>query len=380
MKALIATLVVIVSLSATAATRLGRKDGTQQAQAETSTEVGRLAATMKTGEWKELVTKGLSRELLKANYPHEKSRGHHILAYAQSMTWYPKTRQLFFLGIGHYSSLKFINYSADSNTWKLMPIPPWAKPRNNTSKKHPRGRWPIGHAYEQNTIDVKRGIFIFHHGRNVRRYNIAAGKWIAQLPIQKPMVRGNCGAKIAMVDFPELGGLVRFNGRTAYLYNYKSRKWSRVHGGGWGPLHGIAEYNPVHKVILFGAGNGNNELFKMDAKGKVTRLKKPPLPSIDCTHRFFVTVDPVGGDYLVLRNQSRNPKAPRQFYAFDVVKDKWRKLGDSPMRGGGVGTPVSNYGVVLFITNPRQPKVWLYKHASSPKKDAQTRKPARHGI
>ena len=77
-----------------------------------------------------------------------------------------------------------------------------------------------------------------------------------------------------------------------------------------GVYHNIAEYSPVHKMVLFGGGNGSSDLYKLDAKGKVTTLKKTPIGV--GTMQSIVTLDPVSGDFLVFGKNG-------SFYVYDVA-------------------------------------------------------------
>jgi hypothetical protein len=140
-----------------------------------------------------------------------------------------------------------------------------------------------------------------------------------------------------------------------------------------GDYHNVAEYNPVHKVVIFGGGNGSGALYKLSANGAVTPLTAAPFPLR--VIESIVTVDPVSGDYLVF---GRNG----EFYKFDVTDGPagtWTRLAGpppfaSPLLGSSsstvdlvVAAPISTYGVVMFIKhipgNASQTKVYLYKHS-----------------
>jgi len=121
-------------------------------------------------------------------------------------------------------------------------------------------------------------------------------------------------------------------------------------------MHGIMEYNPVHKVMLVGGGDGNLETFSLvDQDGKISRVVKSPAPG-RCTSESKATVCPVGGEFLI---QGRGQK---NMFALDPIKNEWKEL----RRGapGGMAAPVPEYGVVLFCTAGRNPKVYVYKHKS----------------
>jgi hypothetical protein len=135
-----------------------------------------------------------------------------------------------------------------------------------------------------------------------------------------------------------------------------------------GEYHNIAEYNPVHKVMLFGGGNGPNgrEIFSMDASGQISALRDAPFPL--GIMQSVVTVDTASGDYLVFGND-------RTFYSYDIVTDAWRQHNASNVPifttaygapvFGIVATPISNHGVNFFVqcNGKNDCRVFLYKHA-----------------
>jgi hypothetical protein len=172
------------------------------AAAQETTELGKLAAAMKPGTWAELKTQGYDADLLKV-------QSHHILEYTDTAVWDPRSQQVLFVGQGHYSALKFITYSAKSNTWKLMPTPSWWKGDPQT------GKGPIGHAYNNNAIDAARGILYHHQSATpaVHQYDIAKETW-SSLPELKD---ARTGHGTAIVYFPEMKGLVRVYSGTGQI-------------------------------------------------------------------------------------------------------------------------------------------------------------------
>src|SRR5438034_226161 len=96
-------------------------------------ELAKLAESMRPGTWAELKTEGYTPELLQV-------QSHHILEYTDTAVWDPKSAQVLFVGQGHYSAVKFIAYSAATNSWKVMPTLSWWKGDPKT------GKGPIGHA------------------------------------------------------------------------------------------------------------------------------------------------------------------------------------------------------------------------------------------
>lgn len=315
------------------------------------TELGKLAASMKPGTWAELNSTGYTAELLKA-------QNHHILQYTSGATWEPKSRQMLFIGQGHYSALKFIGYSEEANTWELRPTPTWWKGDPAT------GKGPIGHAYFNNTIDAAGGV-LFHHQsgtRFVHRYEVAKAEWTT-LPEIKDAATGH-GTAIAY--FPERKGLVRVLGGQVHFYNIESNAWTRLNQERlpMGPYHNFAQYSPAHKAVIFGGGNGSKDLHKLDSAGKFTALKSAPVEvGINTT---AITMDASGSELLVLHKSG-------QMFAFNPAADAWREIKTDGMPFAMkessfdvVATPVSNHDVTLFFTaQAKGLKVCLYKHTAT---------------
>ena len=305
-----------------------------------STELTKLAAGMKPGTWAELKTKGFSADLLKV-------QNHHILEYTDAAVWDSKSQQVLFVGQGHYSAVKFITYSAATNSWKLMPTPSWWSGDPKT------GKGPIGHAYQNNAIDPAKGQFFLHQSatRLVHKYDIAKGEW-STLPEIKGAATGH---GTALAYFPERKGLVRVLGGTVHFFDEEKNAWSLLKDKvAMGPYHNIAKYNPVDKSVIFGAGNGSKTLYRMDAQGNITPFKDAPF--IIRVSSTVTAVDPVSGDLLVLSMEDK-----KKFHALDVKKNAWRQLPDAPIFEG-VTAPIDAHGVTMFFAN-RPEKVFLYKHA-----------------
>lgn len=303
-------------------------------------ELAKLAASMKPGTWAELKTDNYSAELLRV-------QNGNILGYTDTAVWDPKSQQVLFVGQGHYAAVKFITYAAASNAWKLMPTPVWwdGDPKS--------GKGPIGHAYQNNTIDTARGIFFHHQSatRLVHRYDIANDKW-STLPEIKGAATGH---GTALAYFPERKGLVRIYGGAVHIFEEEKNTWSLLKERfPMGPYHNIAKYNAVDKSVIFGAGNGSKVLHRMDAQGNVTPLKEAPF--VIRISSTVTAIDPVSGDFLVISSEDKG-----KFHALDVKKNEWRPLPDAPIFEGASAS-IDRYGVTLYFSN-RPTKVYLYKHA-----------------
>jgi len=317
------------------------------------TELGKMAASMKPGELKIFQTKGYTRDLMKSWYDWEKNlrgahKGYAIISWSNDANWDPVSRQLFYFGLGHYASPKFVKYSADSNEWKLLELPKWADKRKNKSKK-----WPVGHTYDLETVIPEKRLFAMKWRELTHIYNIDTDKWS-----QRPSGAGKWtkAAGTPMEYFPEMKGLILVGDHNNLVLvdveTWKPRTLGKASIG----IHGVMEYNPVFKVMMFGGGDGgktgNRSFSLLDAKGKITRVKNSPV-HVRCTPEAKLTCDPVSGEYLV------QGRGARKMYAFHPVKNEWKEM--SFKAPGGVAAQIPELGVVMFCA-PWGGKVWLYKH------------------
>jgi len=127
-----------------------------------------------------------------------------------------------------------------------------------------------------------------------------------------------------------------------------------------GQYHNFIEYNPVHKLVIFGGGNGSSDVYRIDGAGKITKMRNAPIAL--GILKTIVAVDPVSGKYLVFTDDDR-------FYEYDVTSDTWaRQQRSFPSLhiSDGIQTVeagITNYGVNMFVKyDYTQATVWLYKH------------------
>ena len=334
-----------------------------------ATALGDLAASMKAGEWRQLATTNMPTALA----ANGSSGG--IMGYADGGAWDSKNEKLYFVGSDHCETARFVSYDAKTNAWSRLAQPSWVDPAGYCGG--------MTHGYDCNTINVGAGTFYFRGmgGQVVYTYNIAGGTW-SSLPANNNFY----SVAFGMSYFPEAHGLFVADMQLGYAFigNDITNQWktlSSTLANTAGCYHSISEYNPVHKVVIFGGGNGNRTLYKVDSLQKITRLKDSPV-DLSCSGlASLLTVDPVSGDYLVITSDG-------QFHAYDVLSDTWRTLPGSNFFGsilGGSGngavwdvvaTPISNYGVVMFSKdNMANSMVYLYKHASGAKIDGQKLNP-----
>jgi hypothetical protein len=318
-----------------------------------ATVLGDLAASMQPGSWAELNTNGFTQPLLWAEESY-----HYITQHSDDAVWNPGTEEVYYIGGGHGGIGKIIVYSAATNTWREETRQPWME--------------PLGHGYDHNAIDPVNGI-LYHHpmsGRKIiHRYLINYKTWQVCTYVPDAIAvwelidccRGVC-------YFPEMRSLLITSGRSRALFIFGTftGKWTKKENLPMADPHTFAKYNPVHKCVMFGGGNGSSSIYKIDSAGNVTSLKGAPFYMGVAT--TVQTVDPVTGKYLVFHDNG-------VFYHYDITTDTWSQqssavpffnIGPSGPIFGTVATPVSTYGVSLFMTyNATRPRVHIYKVANT---------------
>ena len=265
-----------------------------------------------------------------------------IFAFSNCGAFDPATRQILFIGAPHGVSMRFVAYRESDNNWRTEPMP--------------SGDWGGAHTYDHLTID-RDGIFYHLYWADgvAYRFNPKTNAWLSPLP------KTNSG--FGTFDyFPELNGLVRAVAGSVTLYDFSTQAWRTIGTGlAMSGLHSLASYSRVHKVLIFGGGDGSRDWHKLDASGKITTMKNAPF-DIGISSGILAC-DPVTGDFLFLNRDS--------LYAFDLAGETWKGVVKNPYNAPDftshyvVGVTMDTLGVVAFLSTYTWP-VLLYKHADKP--------------
>lgn len=333
------------------------------------------AAQLQPGQWKVLNRAGdgtgFDYNLIVSCQPSGCSDT--ILNYADKGQWNPNTREIEFLGKGHMAEHKHISYSEASNRWVTRTRPGWACGVAANC-------YGIIHGYEHSAMNPANGDMYARIASSgtVYKWTRATQTW-SQLP-SGPVLE----VAIAIEYFPEMGGLLYVGTRNGagevHLYRESTGTWTQLASGlAMGPYHNVASYNPVHKIVVFGGGNGSTQLYKIDASGKVAAIANAPV-GVGILQSVF-TVDPASGRQLLFGSGGG-------FYEYDVSANRWTALStagvplfrtDDPNRiWMRVAVPLSTYGVVAFLVEGgnADTRVLLYRHAASQPPVADTTPPA----
>ncbi|MCW8129429.1 MAG: hypothetical protein KIS92_03515 [Planctomycetota bacterium] len=309
---------------------------------ELNSELARIAKGLQPGAWAEWNTKGWDESLIKMGAAGT------VLGYTDRATWDARHHKLHFIGQGHLTPPpRYVTLDEATGQWKVEPTPEWAKPLS----------W--FHAYQNNAMDEARGIFFHHpsHTNMVYRLDIEKNEWT-----KLPLINGApLGHGTSMVYFPEMRSLIRFLGGTVYQYSEDTNNWKSL-GDKFkcGPYHNMAVYNPVHKAVYFGGGNGSGALYKLTPDGKTAEIKECPMQL--AVSAAVLTCDPTSGELIAINAEKA--------IAYNAKKDEWYPLDRTNWPYSyctGMATPISNYGVILFACDgPMGKKILIYKHKPAP--------------
>jgi hypothetical protein len=335
------------------------------AQISNTSALATLAQSMAPGTWATLPTAGLDAALY--------VRTCNILQYADELIWNSVTHEAYFHGAGHCTgngpSGRFIKYSAAENAWTELPDFPQD------------GDGIDVHAYDHQAIDPTTQTYYkrLYFSPVVDSFDLQTGQWThAALMIPTSLVQVAGGFEY----FPDRESFVFVDGNWGtYEFSKVTGTWREISCGsvsGCGPsllimgnYSNIARYSSKSRSVIFGGGHGGGiesfELYRLDADGRVTPLKRTPR-SIAISKSIFVE-DPMTGHFIV-------PYDDKTFWDFDPIADQWVQLDarNVPIWNGmetpvfsRVAAAVPEYGVTMWVGfNYEGSKVHLYKHADGP--------------
>lgn len=189
-------------------------------------------------------------------------------------------------------------------------------------------------------------------------YDIDKAQWSPRIPTSS----GGKDAFQVIEYFPEMGAFIyECNwGRDLRLWDVEKKEERPLGSYPFG-IHGVMEYNPVHKVMLFGAGDSddgpNRNLYLIDKEGKVTALEPLPI-HVNCRPASKFMCDPASGEYVV--KDFKEDKV----YAFHPIRDEWKEIPINLPPGESLGVAVDTYGVLMFLVRQggRDFSCFVYKH------------------
>ena len=312
-----------------------------------------IAAALPVGSWQELTTNNIGAL-------NQNGTDGNIIVYGADAAWDPGSRKLLFVGNDHIDSVMseadhFVIYSADTNSWRNMPPPPWSTPGSTD------------HGYYEHAVDPSKGLMYRRANKSARTFgifDIASETWSSTTTDNG--LSGSAACCSGVDWFPELGGMVHVQGGepgggVVRLLNASTGQWSGLASGLTSLSDGTftyAAYNPVAKVLIFGQKFVS---YKVTATGAVSQIALSPNLYDGTGFLGSVVTDPVSGEFVVLTSGTR------ELYTYTVATNTWqtRLSTNMPDLNGYsvIGASVPNYGVILYVTcKAASCMTWVYKH------------------
>ncbi len=290
------------------------------------TELSKLAASMKPGDWAELKT-----EIPKGLWSAPRvgpSKGLSIATWSDDAHWDSRTGQCLYFGVRQ--SRKLVAYSEEQNAWRNIPF--------DGEPEAPEILQKFGHQYSKNSLDPERSRF-FTGGAC---YDIRTGKW-SNVP------SGSDGGQ-PWEYFSAMDGLFNLSQKGLWFFSEEKKAWQNL---GKFPVHGyhsLARHNPFRQEVLFAGGNDSHAVAVIEKDGKVRQMKDFPSADNLTVRLSSLTVDPLSGRYLF--------HFGKRLIEFDSEKDEYRLVTDDFKISFEVVAFIPEHGVTMWSGS----KVWLYKH------------------
>lgn len=346
--------------------------------------LGMLAASMPVGTWAELATNDISAALLSAT--NAGGVGGNNIPYSNQMAWNRVTRQIQFVCSDHGAAyMPEITYDEATNKWSVT-----------TATGISTGTHAYGH-FQVRPDNGDR--YTRHNGGGVApepayRKRIGEGAWsqftaspntYTQIGVGSAWWPGSNTGATALSGMGAAGCYIIFEISlgSAMAYDPIADAWTAlsvpaVYPAGGDPYHTVAAYSRTFNCVVFGGGNGNRKLWRLNQDRSVT-------PLVDCPMNIGVqganlAADPVSGKFLVWGGGSD----ARKFLELDPTGGgTFTTLGGTrqpPPAGthgvsdpsGGSGGPdalvscaLPDHGVIAYVSasGASYANVFLYKHA-----------------
>lgn len=339
-----------------------------------SSELAKLAATMQSGTWAQLIV--LNQDSVMGVGNNDGS----MITYSNSMPWNPVNKTIEIIARDHHytssfgldAANRYVRYEVSTNQFVFVADLPEIKD---------------GHGGDTLTLNPTTGdlywrMYTGFTGRiSAKKKALGASNFsdipsvdgLEQVAIgttwwSGPFVGGGRqGSFMIFNSGNSTGGatdgqIVAYNPLTnSWFYNQQGK--APFYGSG-STYNSVIEYSPQKNVAVYGGGNvAPTKLWRMDSNGNAVAMPDtPPGTSVGLQKGNLVN-DPATGNFLLLSN--------RQLWELNPDgAGKWTRKMDPPALVGNPSLPenmisaaISDYGVVAYITQRNQAggNFFLYK-------------------
>jgi hypothetical protein len=299
-----------------------------------------------------------------------------MLPFSNSMPWNPISKVIEIVASDHVGAtpnMHHVRYDVATNQFTLAQAAP-AVPG-------------IGHGYDHNAVNPFTGdLYHRRYGGSISAMKKALGAasfvdipsvaGVAQVAIgatwwSGPFVGG--GSQGSFMIFNSGNSTGGANDGQIVAYNPLSNTWfynqvgKAPNYGSGSTYHSLIEYSAIKNLAVYGGGNvAPNRLWRLSSDGSVLAMPNVPSGKAVGIQRGLLVDEPVTGNFLLL-------SAGELWELNPSGSGTWTQQTGTRTPPGGVGIPgtaigiassISDYGVVVFITQPRSTggTFYLYKH------------------
>lgn len=343
-----------------------------------STVLGTLALGMSSNSWFKMTGANLPTGL---NYwSHQKQQSpagaSGLPGYCDRMARDPTqaSPKMYYIGCDHAAPELFLTFNETQNSWSSSSVP-WGILVDGQTI----------HGYEHIAWDHLHNKLWFrqYSSNNLRRWdggtNWATISYASQYSYPAAAV-GTCffpeyGANGAIIVYGDENGT---QGRMIAVDPVTNGVTSIASGATLDPSgdpHNVAQYSPIHKIVVFGQGNGSLAMWRVGSSGAPTRLDNAPSQIGPTTNGLLMFNNPLTGDFIVM--SITNSAQWWDFHPMAASGSQWVArsgtttiIASNPPTGGNMfpACPIHEYGVVAFVkpyNMDLDAEMWLYKPSAA---------------
>jgi hypothetical protein len=294
-----------------------------------------------------------------APYPEKRPNGPHI-EWADSATWDPHTRCMYFFGGGHIAQPAFVRLCEGDLKWSYVSRPIGVDYGSDNV-------WAYTlHGYDRNTIDPVKGIHYLAYENNLHAFDTRTQTW----SIRAALAKADGHATTSLTYLPGLGvlesSILSDGSFDLSLLPDGTTTWRSLAKNLENVLGSyiLSQYNPKSKVVLLGGGRSSvttGPFWKLSPDGTLTPIKYAPeqIATSGSPPNNFVD-DPASGNFIYTIADTG------MIYEYLTSKDGWAVRGKVPFAfsSAKVSASIPGYDVIAYYVMGQG--LWLYNPNRNP--------------